>query len=144
MRLRQVPTAQQDIDFLSLLSPQRKDAGDERKLTDGDTVNEIFPSPIDGVANREGVASRFRHGEKQNRVGVELVVIVVSDFIAVFVIEGRNRLEPPRHGIRQVGNDPSCRYIDNEQIILFRLKPEVVDIAGADLSIDDGRHRNSL
>ncbi len=154
---RQVPARQLDGGLSPGGAAQRKDAGDERNLADGDAIHEIRTAAVDGVLDLDHVLPVLRDLEEEDRIGMEVVVVVVGQLVPVGIVQRQRGLEPAGHGVGQVGDQFPRAGGDDQPLALSGLEAVavrvagreplglpvyVVRLAGNDLPVDHGRQRN--
>ena len=138
---RQIPAFEFDRSLGAGWAAQRKDAGHIRQLAQGDAIDEILPATVDGIPDLDHVFAVLGDFILQDRVGVELVVVGMLQFMALGVVKRHGGLEPARHGVRKIGDQFTRRDYDHKFHPLAGLKAIAIHAAGQGLAINDGRQR---
>ena len=128
----EVPARELDGGFGAGAAAQREGAGHKRQFADGDAIHEILAPPIEGVPDLDGVFAVLGDGIVKDGIGMEAVVVVIRQFIAVGIVKRQNGLKPAGNRVGQIG-DQFARAGRNHQLLtLMRLEPVPVGLAGGE------------
>lgn len=119
---------------------ERVDAGHEGEFADGDAVDEVFATAVNGVFDFDGVVAVGGEFCKEDGVGVEAEVVVVGDLLALGVVEREGGLKPARHGVGEIGNEGAGAGGEHRELLtLARGETIAVDLTGENLAVDGVR-----
>ncbi len=138
LRGRQIPTGELERGALAAGGAEGIDARDEGQFTDGDAVDEVFAAPVDRILDFNGIGAVGGDVVTQDGVGVEAVVVGVSELTALSVVDGERGLKPTRHGVGEIRNEGAGVRDHHDALAFFRGEAEAVDFAGEDLAVYDG------
>ena len=103
-------------------------------------VHEILAPPVDRIARLQNVFAILRHFETKHRIRIEAEIIAVGQLAALRIAHGHHHLEPPGHGIREIGNQCARLPFHDQALPAPGLEAEDIDIAGLDLPVERAGH----
>ncbi len=112
-----------------------------------DAIHKILAPAVDRIPHFQFVFAVFGNLETKHWIRIEAEVIGIGDFSAFRIADFHDHLEPPRHGVRQIGNQGAGAAPHDQIRAAFGTEAELIDVAGLDLAVEgagSGGNRDCL